>query len=113
MVSINYAFREKYGLTVKRYLMVRRLNGFRGDLFVARPDTSISEVAAQWGFWHMGHLGREYRSLFGETPGETLGLARSWEDGGKVSTAPSKPAPRRPPEPDRFRGCPSRERGNT
>jgi AraC family ethanolamine operon transcriptional activator len=69
--TLNYAFREKYGLTVKRYLMVRRLNGFRGDLFVARPDTSISEVAAQWGFWHMGMLAEQYRGLFGELPSET------------------------------------------
>jgi AraC family ethanolamine operon transcriptional activator len=112
--TLRQAFRECYGTSPMAFLKKLRLQGLRQDLRDAVPHTAtVLELAWRWGFWHMGHLGREYRSLFGETPGETLGLARSWEDGGKVSTAPSKPAPRRPPEPDRVRGCPSRERGNT
>jgi AraC family ethanolamine operon transcriptional activator len=69
--TLNYAFREKYGLTVKRYLMVQRLNGLRRDLLEAERSTPISEVAAQWGFWHMGMLADQYRRLFGELPSET------------------------------------------
>ena len=34
----------------------------------ARERVSLAELC----FWHMGHLARYYRSLFGEAPSETL-----------------------------------------
>jgi len=71
--TLNYAFREKYGTTVEWYMKARRLNGLRRDLQQPDPTTTtISEVAAGWGFWHMGMLAADYRRLFGELPSETL-----------------------------------------
>jgi AraC family ethanolamine operon transcriptional activator len=33
---------------------------------------TVTEVAFRWGFWHLSRFAREYRSMFGESPSETL-----------------------------------------
>ena len=74
--TLDYAFKERFGVTPKAYLRARRLNGVRRDLRVATPGRgSIGRVAGEWGFWHMGASARDYRKLFGELPSETLGRA--------------------------------------
>jgi AraC family ethanolamine operon transcriptional activator len=40
-------------------------------------DTLVKTVALDHGFWHFGNFSQDYRKLFGETPSETLALARS------------------------------------
>lgn len=71
--TLRQAFRECYGVNPMAFLKKRRLQGLRQDLRDAAPHTyTVLQLALRWGFWHMGHLGREYKSLFGETPGETL-----------------------------------------
>jgi AraC family ethanolamine operon transcriptional activator len=71
--TLNYAFRETYGMTIKGYLMARRLNGVHQDLRKGDPGTTqVSDIAAGWGFWHLGLLAAQYRELFGELPSETL-----------------------------------------
>src|SRR3954468_15095506 len=37
----------------------------------------VKTVALDHGFWHFGNFSQDYRKLFGETPSETLALARS------------------------------------
>jgi AraC-like DNA-binding protein len=37
----------------------------------------VKTVALDHGFWHLGNFSQDYRKLFGETPSETLALARS------------------------------------
>jgi AraC-like DNA-binding protein len=34
--------------------------------------TSVTAVAMNFGFWHLGRFAEEYRSLFGEAPRTTL-----------------------------------------
>lgn len=71
--TLRQAFRECYGMGPMSFLKKLRLQGLRSDLRDANPlDTTILELALRWGFWHMGHLGRDYKNLFGETPRETL-----------------------------------------
>ncbi|WPL20834.1 helix-turn-helix domain-containing protein [Thiorhodovibrio frisius] len=44
----------------------------------ARNSTrTITEVAARWGFLHMGRFTRAYRDLFGELPSTTLARSLS------------------------------------
>jgi AraC family ethanolamine operon transcriptional activator len=74
--TLNYAFRERFDLTPKQYLRAVRLNGFRRELVSRGPEIAISEVAADWGFWHMGQFAADYRRQFSELPSETARRAR-------------------------------------
>ena len=69
--SLNYAFRDIFGVTPKRYLEATRLDGVRKELHRRGPSARISDVANAWGFWHMGQFAANYKSLFGESPSET------------------------------------------
>jgi AraC-like DNA-binding protein len=40
----------------------------------------VKTVALDHGFWHFSNFSQDYRKLFGETPSETLALARSREN---------------------------------
>lgn len=71
--TLRYAFQEAFGVSPKQYLQAHRLNQVKRQLRLARPaETTISEVANEWGFWHMGQFARDYRRMFGGLPSETL-----------------------------------------
>ncbi len=71
--TLEYAFRERYDLTPKKYLLYHRLNETRKQLRMADTKTShVTEIARQYGFWHMGAFGADYKKLFAELPSETL-----------------------------------------
>ena len=74
--TLDYAFREVFGVTPKQYLQATRLSGARRELCRNGPAVKITEVAAEWGFWHMGKFAADYRRQFGELPSETLQLRR-------------------------------------
>ena len=72
--TLDYAFKERFGVTPQVYLRARRLNAVRGELRDAKPERgAVARVAGRWEFWHMGDFARAYRRLFGELPSETLG----------------------------------------
>ena len=67
------AFREEVGTPPARYLKRHRMTKARFDLLSADPgETTVTDVAVSWGFWELGRFAVEYRSLFGETPSQTL-----------------------------------------
>jgi AraC family ethanolamine operon transcriptional activator len=71
--SVANAFEAVTGLTPMSYLKAKRLSGVRRAL--QRPERKklrIIDVAADWGFWHMGHFTAAYRLMYGETPSQTL-----------------------------------------
>ena len=71
--TLEYAFRERYGLTPKNYLLSYRLNSVRRQLRMADPKNwQVTEIARQHGFWHMGAFGAGYKKMFAELPSETL-----------------------------------------
>lgn len=35
-------------------------------------EHGVQEVAARWGFWHLSRFASDYRTLFGESPSQTL-----------------------------------------
>jgi AraC-like DNA-binding protein len=70
--TLQYAFRDRFGVSPKQYLQTVRMHKVRGELCRSEPGGVISEIAARWGFWHMGQFAADYRRHFGELPSETL-----------------------------------------
>ena len=71
--TLQYAFKEHFGISPKRYLMHVRLNAVRKALSRATPgEVTITDMANRFGFWHMGQFAADYRLLFSELPSETL-----------------------------------------
>jgi AraC family ethanolamine operon transcriptional activator len=74
--TLEYAFRERLGMTPARYLKIRRLNFVHRELETAAPQgASVTSIALRSGFFDLGRFAGEYRALFGELPSETLGRA--------------------------------------
>ena len=71
--TLEYAFRERYGITPKRYSLVYKLNCVRKHLRKTPPGAAlVSEIARQYGFWHMSKFSDDYKKLFNELPLSTL-----------------------------------------
>ena len=68
--TLERAFREHAGIGPKAYLLRLRLNRVRTQLR-RTSALSITDIANQNGFWHMGKLAADYRRLFGELPSQT------------------------------------------
>jgi AraC-like DNA-binding protein len=73
--KLLYYFKRTYGLGPIGYFKIQRLNAVREALATDRSRRTIADIAADYGFWHMGHFGTSYRELFGVTPSQTHALA--------------------------------------
>lgn len=70
---LTYGFREVYGSSPMAYLKTLRLYAVRTQLQWAEPTTTaIAEIAKRFGFRSLGHFSRDYKTMFGELPSETL-----------------------------------------
>lgn len=63
---------EHLGMSPMHYFWLRRMNLARRDFQQQPSPASVTVVAMNYGFWHLGRFANEYRSLFGETPSATL-----------------------------------------
>jgi len=73
MRTLHEAFVAVHGMSMHRFLRIRRLNLARQAL---RRDTVpqanlVKAAALDHGFWHLGRFAREYHALFGELPSAT------------------------------------------
>ncbi|MEO3475473.1 helix-turn-helix domain-containing protein [Roseomonas sp. CAU 1739] len=74
MRTLHNAFIAVHGMSVHRYLRLRRLHMARAALRAGPGSVSHVKMAAlDHGFWHLGRFAHEYRGLFGELPSETIG----------------------------------------
>ncbi len=73
--TLQNCFHDSMGISPASYLRLVRLNAVRRELREAAADQTIGDVAARWGFWHMGHFSHDYKALFGETPSHTRAAA--------------------------------------
>jgi AraC family ethanolamine operon transcriptional activator len=76
--KLEYCFNDILGISPAKYLRTVRLNGVRRDIKrKQRPVIAVCELAARWGFWHLGEFSALYKRQFGELPSETLRQART------------------------------------
>jgi AraC family ethanolamine operon transcriptional activator len=86
--TLRNVFQDYFGVPPQRYLTIYRLHQVRAALQSADPDaTTVTAVAAQFGFWEFGRFAASYRRIFAERPSETLRLGR------RKSTGPSLARP--------------------
>lgn len=74
--KLNYCFQDVLGTSPTQYLRALRLNGVRRGLREAGAGATVQDVAARWGFWHLGQFSLDYKKHFFELPSETLSRAR-------------------------------------
>jgi len=64
---------EYLGMSPRRYLWLRRMHLAQRALRRADAErTTVTEIAADYGFWELGRFSVAYRSLFGESPSTAL-----------------------------------------
>jgi len=76
--TLEHFFKQEFALTPGRYLAKSRLNRCYHDLYHANPDEdTVTRIATDWGFSHLGRFSGAYRKQFGELPSQTFGKARA------------------------------------
>jgi len=71
--TLQNHFQRVVGESPADFLKAVRLNACRRRLReVSVASLTVQEVAAQWGFFHMGHFSADYKAMFGELPSQTL-----------------------------------------
>lgn len=71
--ALCYGFQEMFGISPMSYLKILRLQGVYRALKAANSDNkTVTEIASQFGFYHLGYFAQDYRQMFGELPSETL-----------------------------------------
>jgi len=71
--ALQLAFRQHTGETPMAYLRNIRLDQIHDRLRHAKPgeSMSVSQLAADYGFLHLGHFAGHYQARFGELPNQT------------------------------------------
>jgi transcriptional regulator GlxA family with amidase domain len=74
--TLHRVVRRELGVSPMMLLRRVRLAQARADLEAPGRNTSVTNVAYDCGFSHLGRFAREYSRRFGESPSETLRRAR-------------------------------------
>ena len=73
MRALQEGFRRDLQTTPMEYLREVRMRNVRSSLMSADPGmTTVTELAHQCGFVHLGRFSVDYRKRFGESPSQTL-----------------------------------------
>jgi AraC-like DNA-binding protein len=71
--TLQLTFRNELDMPPTDYLRDVRLRRAHEDLRAADPgSTTVAEIAARWGFLHLGHFSARYSRKFGQPPSQTL-----------------------------------------
>ncbi|MFK7854623.1 MAG: AraC family transcriptional regulator [Granulosicoccus sp.] len=69
--ALQKGFKDRHGLTPMRYLKNVRLDHARYQLMVRSDTPSVTSVAYNAGFTHLGRFALEYKTRFGVSPKQT------------------------------------------
>jgi len=72
--TISANFKQRYGTSPYRYLLMRRLEHVRARLV---DDASLASLAQEAGFADQAHLTRMFKSAYGMTPSAFVALRRA------------------------------------
>jgi AraC-like DNA-binding protein len=75
--GMQQAFKDDVGTSPINYVQRLRLQRVHQDLLDPSCGMSVSEVAHEWGFRHLGYFAARYRTLYGEAPSETRRKAQT------------------------------------
>ena len=71
--SLSRQFVRRHGVGPMTFLKQRRLEAAQRSLLAADPaERGVTDVAMEWGLYHLGRFSVEYRAAFGESPSGTL-----------------------------------------
>jgi transcriptional regulator GlxA family with amidase domain len=89
--TLQRCFRQYFDFSITAYLKTLRLDAARRALAAARPlQDSVTKIALQHGFTHLGRFSVEFRERFGDSPREILAIrARSTRPGMSRARVPS------------------------
>jgi transcriptional regulator GlxA family with amidase domain len=74
--TLHRVVRREFGVSPMSLLRRTRLAQARAELEAGRRSTTVTRVALDCGFTHLGRFSQEYVRRFGERPSETLQRAR-------------------------------------
>jgi AraC-like DNA-binding protein len=75
--SIFRYFRSLRGVSPNEFMRQLRLESARSMLEAAEESDTVMMIAIRCGFQSMGHFARAYRTMYGESPSQTLFRKRS------------------------------------
>jgi len=67
-------FKRFRGISPMRYLRDMRMEGAHQNLLDADGQESVTDIAMQWGFSHLGRFSIEYKKRYGCSPSQTVKL---------------------------------------
>jgi transcriptional regulator GlxA family with amidase domain len=79
--TLHRVVRRELGVSPMRLLRRARLAQARADLERPARETSVTSVAYDCGFAHLGRFSQQYARQFGESPSDTLRRARRRQAG--------------------------------
>ncbi len=70
--TLEYVFNENIKMSPAKYIRALRLNNIRREI-LSMEHSTLGDIAAKWGIWHLGRFAKDYYQLFGELPSATKG----------------------------------------
>lgn len=74
--ALQAGFQDVVGMSPTAYLRGVRLDRVHLEL-LSGTSRSVTDVAADWGFFHPGRFAQQYRERFGKVPSETARASRA------------------------------------
>lgn len=75
--SLQAGFQRDLGISPRQWLRTQRLERVHAILSTApRGSVTVTEVALQWGFFHLGEFAAHFKARFGEKPSDVLAKPR-------------------------------------
>ncbi|MGN6309073.1 MAG: AraC family transcriptional regulator [Xanthobacteraceae bacterium] len=75
--SLQVGFQRDLGISPRQWLREQRLERVHATLSTApRGSVTVTDVALQWGFFHLGEFAAHFKARFGEKPSDVLAKPR-------------------------------------